>query len=77
MIVNSSVGDVGTRRMTIFLPSVEPIPIEAIDRIEAASENILPDPLSLKMYDPVRGNGLEVGWPCIWMAPVLLCAVPL
>lgn len=72
MIVNSSVGDVGTRRITIFFPSVEPIPIEAIDRIDAASENIFPDPQSLKMYEPVRGKGLEVAWPCIWMAPVLL-----
>lgn len=60
MMVNSSVGDVGTRRITIFLPSVEPMPMDAIDRIDAASENILLDPQSLKMYEPVRGNGFAL-----------------
>lgn len=54
-MVSSSVGELGTRRITIRRPSVEPTPIEASDRIEVASEKSrgVP-PESLKMYDPVR-----------------------
>lgn len=39
--------------MNIFLPSVEPTPMEAKDFTEDASEKSLPDMLSLKTYDPV------------------------
>lgn len=53
-MLSNSVGEVGTRRMTIFLPSVDPMPIDASDRIDATSENTLPEPLSLNMYEPVR-----------------------
>lgn len=55
MMVSSSVGELGTRRITIRRPSVDPTPIEASDRIDVASENSrgVP-PASLKMYEPVR-----------------------
>lgn len=54
-MVSSSFGEFGTRRMTIRRPSVDPIPIEASDRIEVASENSrgVP-PTSLNMYEPLR-----------------------
>lgn len=72
-MLSNSVGEVGTLRITIFLPSVEPIPIEAKDRIEATSENILPDPQSLNIYEPVRvidwaattGLDIAVPWSCV------------
>lgn len=38
-ILKSSTGDVGTLRTIIFFPSVEPIPTDAHDRTEPASEN--------------------------------------
>ena len=53
-MLNSSVGDVGTLLITIFFPSVEPIPIDANDRIDAISEKTRFDPSSLNTYDPVR-----------------------
>lgn len=55
MMVSSSVGEFGTRRITIRRPSVEPTPMEASERIDVASENRrgVP-PESLKMYEPVR-----------------------
>lgn len=57
MMLNSSAGDCGTRRTIIFRPSVDPIPIDANDRIDVAFENILPDPLqSPKTNEFVRGN---------------------
>lgn len=62
-MLSNSVGEVGTRRMTIFLPSVEPMPIDANDLIDATSENTLPEPLSLKMYEPVR----DMAW---WCGPI-------
>lgn len=38
--------------MIILRPSVDPMPIDARDRTEDASENRRVEPLSLKMYDP-------------------------
>lgn len=38
--------------MYIFLPSVEPIPIETRERIEDASESIFPEIPSLNTYEP-------------------------
>lgn len=35
---NSSLAVVGTRRMTSFRPSVEPMPIEASERTDVTSE---------------------------------------
>lgn len=56
-MLNNSAGVFGTRRMIIFLPSVEPIPIDANERIEIASEYIFPEPLqSLNMYELFRCN---------------------
>lgn len=63
MMVSSSVGELGTRRITIRRPSVDPTPIEANDRIDVASENNrgVP-PASLKMYDPVRMMVVGLRW---------------
>lgn len=73
-MLSNSVGEFGTLRIIIRRPSVDPIPIDASDRTELASENIRPDPLSLKMYEPVRAidaggditSGLEnaMPWSC-------------
>lgn len=61
MMLNSSAGDCGTRRTIIFRPSVDPIPIDANDRIDVAFENILPDPLqSPNTNELVRGNDSRV-----------------
>lgn len=38
-ILNSSTGDVGTLLTIIFFPSVEPMPTDAHDRTDPASEN--------------------------------------
>ena len=60
-MLNSSAGVFGTRRIIIFRPSVDPMPIDASDRIEVASENSLPDPLqSLNTKEFVRGNDNNV-----------------
>jgi hypothetical protein len=59
MIVISSVGELGTRRITIRRPSVDPIPMDAKERTDVASENSL-DPVSLNMYDP----DLAIDGPC-------------
>lgn len=60
-IDNSSAGVFGTRRIIIFRPSVDPIPIDANDRIDVASENSLPEPLqSLNTNEFVRGNDNSV-----------------
>lgn len=42
----------GTFLIMIRRPSVEPMPIEANDLTDDASENIRVEPLSLKMYEP-------------------------
>lgn len=61
MMLNSSAGDCGTRRTIILRPSVDPIPIDANDRIDAACENIFPDSLhSPKTNESVRGNDNNV-----------------
>lgn len=60
-MLNNSAGVFGTRRIIIFRPSVEPIPIDANDRIDVASENNLPlqsDPP--KTNELVRGNESNV-----------------
>lgn len=58
-MLSSSCGVFGTRRIIILRPSVEPMPIDASERIEIASENILPDPLqSLNMYELFRCNNV-------------------
>lgn len=44
-MLKSSAGECGTRRIIIFRPSVEPMPIDANERIDVASENNLPEPL--------------------------------
>ena len=41
-ILNSSTGEVGTLRTIIFFPSVDPIPTDAHERTEPASEKGLP-----------------------------------
>lgn len=61
-MLSNSAGVFGTRRMIIFRPSVEPIPIDANERIEIASEYILLDPLlSLNMYELLRCNNVCSG----------------
>lgn len=58
-MLSNSAGVFGTRRMIIFRPSVEPIPIDANERIEIASEYILFEPLqSLNMYELLRCNNV-------------------
>lgn len=52
MYANSSDGELGTFLMIILRPSVDPMPMDASDRIEDASENSRVEPLSLKMYEP-------------------------
>lgn len=60
-MLNSSAGVFGTRRIIIFRPSVDPMPIDASDRIDVASEKSLPDPLqSLNTKEFVRGNDNSV-----------------
>lgn len=60
-MLSSSAGVFGTRRIIIFRPSVDPIPIDANDRIDVASENNLPDPLqSPNTNELVRGNDNRV-----------------
>lgn len=57
MILSSSAGVLGTRLIIILRPSVEPMPIDANDLIEVASEKTLPEPLqSLNIYELFRGN---------------------
>lgn len=64
-MLNNSAGVFGTRRIIILRPSVEPMPIDANDRIDVASENSLPDPLqSLNTYEFVRGNDNSVYKGC-------------
>lgn len=64
-MLNSSAGELGTRRIIILRPSVEPIPIDANERIDVASEKSLPDPLqSLNTYELVRGNDNSVCSGC-------------
>lgn len=72
-MLKSSVGELGTRRITIFLPSVDPNPIDANERTDTPSENIRPEPVSLNTYDPVLDKnccdgcatiGLEIALPC-------------
>lgn len=58
-MLSNSAGVFGTRRMIIFRPSVEPIPIDANERIEIASEYILPEPLlSLNIYELFSCNNV-------------------
>lgn len=58
-MLSNSAGVFGTRRMIIFRPSVDPIPIDASERIDIASEYILPEPLqSLNMYELFRCNNV-------------------
>lgn len=60
-MLNNSAGVFGTRRIIILRPSVEPIPIDANERIDDASENNLPEPLqSLNIYEWVRGSDNSV-----------------
>lgn len=60
-MLKSSAGVFGTRRTIIFRPSVDPIPIDANDRIDVASDINLPDPLqSPNTYELVRGNDNNV-----------------
>lgn len=60
-MLNNSAGVCGTRRTIILRPSVEPIPIDANDRIDVAFDSILPDPLqSPIIYELVRGNDNNV-----------------
>lgn len=60
-MLNNSAGVFGTRRIIILRPSVEPMPIDANDRIDVASEYNLPDPLqSPNTYELVRGNDNNV-----------------
>lgn len=54
IICKSSDGELGTLRIIIRRPSVEPIPIDASDRTDEASENRRVEPPSLKMYEPDR-----------------------
>lgn len=66
-IVNNSSGVLGTRRITSFWPSLEPIPMEANDRTDVTSEIIFgdnesllinePAPRSLPILDVVRSKG--------------------
>lgn len=69
-MLKSSVGEFGTLRITIFLPSVEPIPIDANERTDTPSENIRAEPASLNTYEPVLDNivvatiGLDIALPC-------------
>lgn len=72
-MLKSSVGELGTLRITIFLPSVEPIPIDANERTDIPSENNRDDPASLNTYEPVLGKngcvveatiGLDIALPC-------------
>lgn len=72
-MLKSSVGELGTLRITIFLPSVEPIPIDANERTDIPSEYIRADPESLNTYEPVRDKnccvaeatiGLDIALPC-------------
>lgn len=72
-MLKSSVGEFGTLLITIFLPSVEPIPIDANERTDIPSENIRPDPVSLNTYEPVLDKngcvacatiGLDIALPC-------------
>lgn len=61
MMLNNSAVVFGTRRTIILRPSVDPIPIEANDRIDVALDNNLPDPLqSPTIYEFVRGNDNNV-----------------
>lgn len=60
-MLKSSAGVFGTRRIIILRPSVDPMPIDASDRIDVASENSLPDPLqSPNTNELVRGNDNNV-----------------
>ncbi len=70
---NNSVGELGTLRITIFLPSVEPIPIDANERTDIPSENIRPDPASLNTYEPVLDKNCCVGWATIGLDIALPC----
>lgn len=72
-MLKSSVGELGTLRITIFRPSVEPIPIDANERTDIPSEYIRADPVSLNTYEPVRDKngcaaeatiGLDIALPC-------------
>lgn len=54
IIRKRSWGDVGTRRTIIRRPSVDPIPIEAKDRIDAASDRSFPELMSLNTNEFVR-----------------------
>lgn len=55
-MLSNSAGEFGTLRMIIFRPSVDPTPIDASERIDAASEYSFPEPPSLKTYDSDRGS---------------------
>lgn len=73
-MLNSSAGVFGTRRIIIFRPSVDPMPIDANDRIDVASENNLPDPLqSLNTNELVRGNDNSVCNGCGDVYDVVRC----
>lgn len=53
-MLSSSEGDVGTLRTIIFLPSVDPIPMDAKDLMDVASEISFPEPMSLNTNELVR-----------------------
>lgn len=52
MQLSNSDGEFGTFLIIILRPSVDPIPIDAKDLTDVASENKRAEPLSLKMYEP-------------------------
>lgn len=64
IIRKRSWGDVGTRRTIIRRPSVDPIPIEAKDRIDAASDRSFPELMSLNTNEFVRPTAGKLNWVC-------------
>lgn len=71
MMLSSSDGDVGTRRTIILRPSVEPIPMDAKDLMDVASEISFPEPMSVKTNELVRpiaaGKFTCVCWDFKWI----------
>lgn len=61
MMLSSSSGEFGTRRTIILRPSVEPMPIDAKDLIDVASEISLPEPISLNTNELVRPIAAAAG----------------
>lgn len=61
MMLSSSSGEFGTRRTIILRPSVDPMPIDAKDLIDVASEISLPEPISLNTKELVRPIAAAAG----------------